>query len=104
LTRELDDIQTSLVTASGRLTDKANQDAAVVGIGTLLFWPALFALGGNSALEADVARLKGEEQAIKRRMSELDCDRPAGANSATVAPAVTPSTADALAAAPAIQN
>ena len=76
LSRELDEVQDALRAQSAKLNDKANQDAVVTGVGVILFWPVLFALGNNSGLEGDVARLKGEEQAIRRQMREADCEVP----------------------------
>jgi hypothetical protein len=76
LSRELDEVQDALRVQSAKLNDKANQDAVVTGVGVILFWPVLFALGNNSGLEGDVARLKGEEQAIRRQMREADCEVP----------------------------
>lgn len=74
LSIELEDVQGALRAQSAKLGDKATQDAVVTGVGVLLFWPALFALGNNGALEGDVARLKGEEQAVRRQMREANCD------------------------------
>lgn len=75
LNRELDEIQDALRASAGRLNDKANQDAVVTGVGVILFWPALFALGNNGGLEADVARLKGEDQAVRRALRDNNCER-----------------------------
>lgn len=94
LTRELDEVQDALRAQSGKLNDKATQDAVVTGVGVILFWPVLFALGNNAGLEGDVARLKGEEQAIRKQMREQDCEMPpakpspapAGATAAATAP------------------
>ncbi len=36
----------------GRLDEAANNDKAIAGVGAILFWPALFALGGIKAREA----------------------------------------------------
>ena len=47
LLRELDDVDSSLASASAKLDSKATQDAVVTGVGALLFWPVLFALGGH---------------------------------------------------------
>ena len=77
LVRELDEVQDALRAQSGKLNDKATQDAVVTGVGVILFWPVLFALGNNAGLEGDVARLKGEEQAIRRQMREQECEPPA---------------------------
>jgi hypothetical protein len=100
LSRELDEVQDALRVQSAKLNDKANQDAVVTGVGVILFWPVLFALGNNAGLEGDVARLKGEEQAIRRQMREADCETPpprstpAGSTaSAAPAPSTTASAA-----------
>lgn len=77
LARELDEVQDALRAQSAKLNDKATQDAVVTGVGVILFWPVLFALGNNAGLEGDVARLKGEEQAIRKQMREQDCEMPA---------------------------
>jgi len=49
---------------SGRLDEAASNDKALVGVGMILFWPALFALGGTKQQEAELARLKGEYDAL----------------------------------------
>lgn len=89
LARELDEVRDALRAQSAKLNDKATQDTVVTGVGVILFWPVLFALGNNAGLEGDVARLKGEEQAIRRQMREQECDPrapvPAQAASATIA-------------------
>jgi hypothetical protein len=36
-----------------------------MGVGLILFWPALFALGGTKQQEAEYARLKGEYDAVQ---------------------------------------
>lgn len=77
LARELDEVQDALRAQSAKLNDKATQDAVVTGVGVILFWPVLFALGNNAGLEGDVARLKGEEQAIRKQLREQECEMPA---------------------------
>ncbi|CAG1009555.1 hypothetical protein BURK1_03677 [Burkholderiales bacterium] len=76
LVRELEEVQDALRAQSAKLNDKATQDAVVTGVGVILFWPVLFALGNNAGLEGDVARLKGEEQAIRKQMRDADCEAP----------------------------
>ncbi len=92
LSRELDEVQDALRVQSAKLNDKANQDAVVTGVGVILFWPVLFALGNNAGLEGDVARLKGEEQAIRRQMREADCEAPPPRSPAAGSTASAPST------------
>ena len=88
LARELDEVQDALRAQSAKLNDKATQDAVVTGVGVILFWPVLFALGNNAGLEGDVARLKGEEQAIRKQMREADCDPPPKSSAPAAAEAV----------------
>jgi len=58
---------------SGRLDDAAANDKAIVGVGAILFWPALFALGGTKNQEAELARLKGEYDAIQHTAVMKKC-------------------------------
>ena len=51
---------------AGRLDEAAANDKAIAGVGAILFWPALFALGGTKNQEAEFARLKGEYDAIQQ--------------------------------------
>jgi len=39
----------------GRLDEAASNDKAIAGVGIILFWPALFALGGTKQQEAEYA-------------------------------------------------
>ena len=87
LARELDEVQDALRAQSAKLNDKATQDAVVTGVGVILFWPVLFALGNNAGLEGDVARLKGEEQAIRKQLREQECEMPAAKPAPAAAPA-----------------
>ncbi|MDD2845480.1 MAG: hypothetical protein PHT57_11050 [Rhodoferax sp.] len=59
---------------AGRLDEAANNDKVLMGVGMVLFWPALFALGGTKQQEADYARLKGEHDAIGQAMIARKCD------------------------------
>jgi hypothetical protein len=59
---------------AGRLDKAAENDKALVGVGMLLFWPALFALGGTKEQEAEYARLRGEYDALQRVANEKKCE------------------------------
>ena len=72
---------------------KASNDAVATGVGMVLFWPALFALGGTKQQEADYARLKGEYDAIQQAMIAKKCEQ-------GTAPASTANAAGAVNAAP----
>lgn len=65
---------------AGRLDEAATNDKVLMGVGLVLFWPALFALGGTKQQEADYARLKGEYDAIQQAAIAKKCELGAGAN------------------------
>lgn len=44
-----------------------------MGVGLVLFWPALFALGGTKQQEAEYARLKGEHDALQQAAVAKKC-------------------------------
>jgi hypothetical protein len=96
LLRELDDVDSQLGTASVKLDSKATQDAWVTGVGAVLLWPVLFALGGNQGMEQEVARLKGEQLALRKKMRDLNCDDPKPAPAAPQPVPIQPSAAVAV--------
>ncbi|MFV0302270.1 MAG: hypothetical protein ACK5IP_15595 [Paracoccus sp. (in: a-proteobacteria)] len=53
---------------------KAQNDAVAAGVATVLFWPALFMIRGDGAQAAEVARLKGEMQAIETANTVRNCN------------------------------
>jgi outer membrane murein-binding lipoprotein Lpp len=66
LASETQRIQARVTQLGGRLDTAASNDKAIAGVGMILFWPALFALGGTKQQEADYARLKGEYDAVQQ--------------------------------------
>lgn len=66
LASESQRIQGRVVQLGGRLDTAAANDKAIAGVGVLLFWPALFALGGTKQQEMDYARLRGEYDAVQQ--------------------------------------
>ncbi|HRN74734.1 hypothetical protein [Ottowia sp.] len=57
----------------GRLDEAASNDKKITGVGVILFWPALFALGGTKEQEAEYGRLKGEYEAVQKTMVQKSC-------------------------------
>ena len=58
----------------GSLKKKADDDAAQMGVGLILFWPTLFFLEGGDGAEAqEYARLKGEHEAIETASIQKKC-------------------------------
>jgi len=71
----------------GRLDEAASNDKAIMGVGLILFWPALFALGGTKQQEAEYGRLKGEYDALQQSAVQKKC---AGAVAGGAAPEGAP--------------
>jgi hypothetical protein len=53
---------------------KATNDAVATGVGVIIFWPALFLIKGDSATAAELARLKGEIEAIEKVSVQKKCN------------------------------
>jgi hypothetical protein len=66
LSAELARINVRTLELGGRLDQAASNDAALMAVGLVLFWPSLFFLGGTRAQEAEFARLKGEADAVQQ--------------------------------------
>ena len=75
----------------GRLDEAASNDKAITGVGMILFWPALFALGGTKQEEAEFAKVKGEYEALQQSMIIKKCGIPP--SPITIQPTATPAEA-----------
>jgi hypothetical protein len=73
LVAEAQRIQVRVNQLGGRLDEAAANDKALTGVGIILFWPALFALGGTKQQEAEYARLKGEYDAVQQAAITKKC-------------------------------
>lgn len=58
---------------SGEQDRKATNDAIVTGAAIVVFWPAAFFVGGDDHKTAELARLKGEFEAVERAAAGKDC-------------------------------
>ncbi len=58
---------------TGVQSKKATGDAVAMGVGLVLFWPALFFIKGDGATEGEVARLKGEMETIEKVSIQKNC-------------------------------
>ena len=90
ITAETQRIQARVGEISGSLDQAAANDKALVGVGMVLFWPALFALGGSKQQTAEFARLKGEFDALQRAAIDKRCS---GMVMPSNGPAATPAAA-----------
>jgi hypothetical protein len=59
--------------AIGAQNQKATGDAVAMTVGLVVFWPALFLMKGDGAQAAEVARLKGEMQALETASRRNGC-------------------------------
>jgi len=66
-------LQSRVVELGGRLDKAASNDKAIAGVGLIVFWPALFALGGNKAQEGEFAVLKGQADALSIASVDKKC-------------------------------
>lgn len=76
LIRETQRISQRISELSGRLDEAASNDKVLMGVGLILFWPALFALGGTKEQEAEYKRLKGEHDALLEAINLRKCPLP----------------------------
>lgn len=73
LQMEAQRIQSRVGELGGRLDQAASNDKAIAGVGIILFWPVLFALGGTKQQEAEYGRLRGEYEAIQQAALQKKC-------------------------------
>jgi hypothetical protein len=92
LTAEAERTQTRVVQLGGRLDQAAQNDVGLTVVGMILFWPALFALGGTKQQEAEYSRLKGEYDAVQQTSIAKKCYPVAPTTQDASAPAATPTT------------
>jgi hypothetical protein len=51
---------------AGAQDEKATRDTVATTVGVVVFWPALFFIGGNDQQTAELARMRGELEAIEQ--------------------------------------
>lgn len=73
LTQEAHRVSNAAAVAAGQQEAQAGKDAAMVGVSLILFWPAVFMVGGDKGNAADIARLKGEMNAIEQANIAKGC-------------------------------
>lgn len=58
---------------TGKLNKNRENDNVTTTAGIILFWPALFFLGGTKEQEAEYAKLKGEYNALEQVSIQKKC-------------------------------
>lgn len=51
---------------AGVQDEKATRDTVATTVGVIVFWPALFMIGGNDQQTGELARLRGELEAVEQ--------------------------------------
>ena len=70
---ELQRIAGKVRTLTGQLDKNNENDKVATGVSLILFWPAVFFLGGTKEEEAEFARLKGEYDALEQASIMKKC-------------------------------
>lgn len=73
LQTEAQNVSGAAAAAVGVQQQKADNDKVAMGVGLVIFWPALLFMKGNGANEVQVAQLKGQMNAIEAVSNEKHC-------------------------------
>jgi hypothetical protein len=74
LESEMRDISQRVGVITGQVNKEASNDSWQMGVGLVLFWPALFFLeGGDGALQSEYALLKGKYEAVSTQYKRKNC-------------------------------
>jgi len=73
LGQEAERIASRAVALTGAQNQRAVSDAVVTTVALVVFWPAAFLVGGDNAQTAELARLKGEMDAIEQISIQKKC-------------------------------
>ena len=79
LSAELERITTRVRTVSGDVNANHTRDAIAMGVGLVIFWPALFLMKGNGVEATELASLKGEYDALQAQGVQKQCGFPVAA-------------------------
>ncbi|VAW37716.1 hypothetical protein MNBD_DELTA02-30 [hydrothermal vent metagenome] len=70
---ELLQVSRKVSEVTGQQKKEANKDAVAMGVGLVLFWPALFFLAGGNDKKEELGRLKGEYEALEKIAIQKNC-------------------------------
>jgi hypothetical protein len=71
--QELMRINSRVIEVTGQQQKTATKDAVAMGVGLVVFWPALFFLAAGEDKSAELGRLKGEYEALEKAAIEKKC-------------------------------
>lgn len=73
LSAEAQRVSSAAAAASGAQDSARTRDAVATTAALVVFWPAVFFVGGNGAQTAELARLKGQMQAVEEASIRKRC-------------------------------
>jgi len=73
LAEEAQRVSSRAAAAAGIQDSKATNDKVAMGVGLVIFWPALFFTKGNDENTAELARLRGSMDAIEQMSIRKKC-------------------------------
>lgn len=74
LRTEIMRVNAKVVEVTGVQERTANKDAVAMGVGLVVFWPALFFLATGDNRKEELARLKGEYDCLEGLAVQKQCD------------------------------
>ncbi|MGO4389500.1 hypothetical protein AB4Y85_18400 [Microvirga sp. 2YAF29] len=66
-------VSAAAAAAAGAQDSSRTKDVVATTAAVVIFWPAAFFVGGNSAQTAELARLKGQMQAVEEASIQKRC-------------------------------
>ncbi|MBU6407750.1 MAG: hypothetical protein KGS44_11535 [Alphaproteobacteria bacterium] len=76
ISMELQRIGARVAEVSGQQQRAANNDAVAMGVGLVIFWPALFFLASDNDKREELSRLRGEYDALQQSGTMKNCFAP----------------------------
>jgi hypothetical protein len=73
LSEEARAVSSRAAQVAGVQDSNRTSDAVVTTVGVVIFWPALFFMKGDGPTAAELARLKGDMEAIERASIQKNC-------------------------------
>jgi hypothetical protein len=73
LAEEAQRVSSRAAQAAGAQDSQATNDKIATTVGVIIFWPSLFFIGGDKQNAAELARLKGEMDAIQQESIRKKC-------------------------------
>lgn len=88
---ELQRIGARVTEVTGQQQRAANNDALAMGVGLVIFWPALFFLANDNDKREELSRLRGEYDALQQAANLRSCGSPQATQAAaSTVPSATP--------------